>query len=464
MINYRIGLLVFYLKLYDEIMPDEKTNKVKEFSKTIKKEYEKRGIEVIVSPVCRLKSEFAKAVKEFERQNVDAVISLHLAYSPSLESINVIAKTKLPLIILDTTPDYDFGFSTDASRIMFNHGIHGVQDFCNLLIRHDKNFSLEAGHWKKSDVIDRTIAHIKGCKAAKLMKNSRVGIVGKPFKGMGDFNIPFKTLKEKIGFNIVSATSNEIAKFMPSAKSAEIKKEVSHDYKIFKKGDFKEANLAKTEQSGLALRKWVEQKNLDAVTVNFQNITGAPGLPVVPFLEISKQMSKGIGYGGEGDVTTAVLCSALMKIIPETTFTEMFCPDWKGDRIFMSHMGEININLTGKKPVLEQRPYPFSKADDPIIASGCLKGGKGFIVNLAPGKNDTFTLITAPVEVCNTKGQEKVNGGIRGWIKPQKPVENFLKEYSLYGGTHHLVLSYGREERIFTSFANCMGWKYKTII
>ena len=46
------------------------------------------------------------------------------------------------------------------------HGIHGVQDMCNLLVRNKKQFFIEAGHYKESDVIERVINRVKGIKIA----------------------------------------------------------------------------------------------------------------------------------------------------------------------------------------------------------------------------------------------------------------------------------------------------------
>ena len=43
----------------------------------------------------------------FNDADVDAVITQHLAYSPSLESIDALMTIKAPLIVFDTTPDYD---------------------------------------------------------------------------------------------------------------------------------------------------------------------------------------------------------------------------------------------------------------------------------------------------------------------------------------------------------------------
>ncbi|MEN8255654.1 MAG: hypothetical protein ABFR33_09315, partial [Verrucomicrobiota bacterium] len=221
--------------------------------------------------------------------------------------------------------------------------------------------------------------------------------------------------------------------------------------------------LAASEAAGLAVRRWIEQEKLAAFTMNFGDIAGAPGLPVVPFLEASKAMARGIGYGGEGDVLTAAFCGALMQAAPETTFTEMFCPDWKGDRIFMSHMGEINADLTAGKPVLQQQPYPYSPAGEPVIATGCMQPGRAWLLSLAPGAEETYSLIAAEVEVCDTNGEEKINSGIRGWIRPQMPVSDFLKKYSLAGGTHHKVLCYHAERELFETFAETMNWKFVEI-
>ena len=59
------------------------------FARTIAAELERRGLEVLAAPVCRVREEFAAAVTRFEREGAEAIVTLHLAYSPSLESADV---------------------------------------------------------------------------------------------------------------------------------------------------------------------------------------------------------------------------------------------------------------------------------------------------------------------------------------------------------------------------------------
>lgn len=87
----------------------------------------------------------------------------------------------------------------------------------------------------------------------------------------------------------------------------------------------------------------------------------------------------------EGDVLTAALVGALLSVYPETTFTEIFCADWKNDTLFVSHMGEVNINLVADRAMLVKRSMPFLYVDDPLLAVGRLRGGMAVLVNLAPG-------------------------------------------------------------------------------
>ena len=112
-------------------------------------------------------------------------------------------------------------------------------------------------------------------------------------------------------------------------------------------------------------------------------------LNAVPFLEASKAMARGVGYAGEGDVLTAALVGALSRAFGDTTFTEIFCPDWSGNSLFLSHMGEMNPDIAGEKPRLVEKPFPYTQAQNPAILACAPKPGPAVFVNLTPGPDDT---------------------------------------------------------------------------
>lgn len=453
----KIALLPLYLELYDLMLPDLRAG-MQAFYDTIADGLRRQGLEVVVAPLCRLAEEFSSAIATFERAGVDAVVTLHLAYSPSLKSAVALATTRLPLIVLDTTPDYEFGPRQKPDRIMFNHGIHGVQDMCNLLLRNGKPFVIEAGHWSKSDVLKRVARRVVGARMAMAMRSARVGRIGDPFVGMGDFAVPPTVLKSALGVTTVLENGQTIKKLMATIRPDAIQAEMQADRKRFTMTKLSAEAHKRSVHVGLAVRRWMNAERLTAFTVNFMAVTRKAGIPIVPFLEAGKAMARGFGYAGEGDVLTAAMTGALLAAYPETTFTEMFCPDWKGNTVFLSHMGEVNISLLAGRVRLEEMDYKFSDAENPVRALGCLRGGPAVFVNLTPLAGNKFRLILSNVTMQTVRGQDRMKDWIHGWFRPSMPVADFLAAYSRAGGTHHAALVYGRAGAEIADFAAFMGW------
>ena len=494
----RIGLLPLYLELYDKILAPEKRKPLEAFYNSVAADFQQKGLEVVTAKICRLKAEFAAAIKSFEKAEADAIVTLHLAYSPSLESAEILAQTKLPVIVLDTTPDYDFSPSQSPERIMHNHGIHGVQDMCNLLMRCKKQFVIEAGHWKNSNVLERVVAKVRSAQMASALRHSRVGRIGKPFAGMGDFCVPPDVLEQKLGIQTVPGDFRRLSRINRSISAREVDAEIKNHKRQFAVRPGIEKAYQRSARVGLVVRRWMEEEKLTAFTANFMEITRKTGLPTMPFLEASLGMARGMGYAGEGDVLTAALVGALASVFPATTFTEMFCPDWKGETIFLSHMGEVNVHLLSGKPSLIEYPFIFGDLDNPVTAVGCLRAGKAIFVNLAPLPEDRFRLILAPVEMKTAKGKDKFSNSVRGWMKPTLPsrnmnlgragqpvpplcsvgqgcptlptgkiatlapnlrISNFLEDYSRLGGTHHAALVYDADLNLLSGLGTFMGWE-----
>lgn len=453
----KVGLLPLYLELYDTAMPEVRAE-VDKYQSAIVSALSSRKIDVLTTPARRLKEEFEGAVRFFEDAKVDAIVTLHLAYSPSLECIDALSSTDLPIIVLDATRDFTYGPQTNPDDVMFNHGIHGVQDMCNMLIRRGKPFWIEAGHWEKSDVLDRVASWARAALVATNMHKARVGRIGDPFAGMGDFAVEARVLEREIGVKTIVCDFAKLSALLPAEDDPAVEAEIKDDREKFEVGELDREAHVRTTRTCLAVRKWIEKEKLTAFTANFLAFGPATGIPTVPFLEASKAMTRRVGYAGEGDVLTASLVGALASVYPGTTFTEIFCPDWESNRIFLSHMGEMNLSLADDRPVLVEMPFPWADAENPVVAYGRFRGGKAVLVNLAPGPDDTFSLIVAPVNMVGVTGEDKMRESIHGWFEPPTSVAEFLEEYSRAGGTHHSALVYGDLAEEIARFGQLMGW------
>jgi L-arabinose isomerase len=452
----RIGLLPLYLKLYDQTMPEVR-GKFAPFLKRVMGGFAARDITVVEGGICTTAGEFSAAVRRFAGAEVDLIVTVHLAYSPSLESVYALARTPLPLLILDTTMDFDFGRGVDPARIMFNHGIHGVMDLASVLRRRRKAFQIVAGHVSRSDVLDRAAEAARAAYGARCLRHTKALRIGPAFAGMGDFSVDERVLGRTLGMTVRQIGLDELAASVKKVSPQAIQAEIGLDRKRFVL-DLPKAVHARSVRVGLGVRRMLAAGGYNAFSMNFLAFQRRGGpVDTVPFLEASKAMSRGIGYAGEGDVLTAALVHGLASAFGRTTFTEIFCPDWKGDSLFLSHMGEFNPDVAGKKPRLFEKPYRFSNAQNPAVLAAAPAPGPAVFVNLAPGPKDTFSLIVAPVEMLGDTTNKKMRNVIRGWMRPATGVAPFLEAYSRHGGTHHSALVLGDRTEALKMFAAFAG-------
>lgn len=417
---------------------------------------------VSADEVCRIREEFNRAVDKFNRLNVTAVVTQHLAYSPSLESIEALLRLKAPIIVLDTTTDYCLLTKGNNISVMPNHGVHGVQDMCCMLNRNDRKFYLCVGHIQQGKVIAEISGICRAAAAAKAFRKMQVGSVGGTFTGMGDFQISDQDYAQKIGARVLYMQPEDVKELLPQVTEEEISAEIAtnpekYTVEIDNECDYRDAVMA-----GLILRRWVNNNSLNACTVNFLTLD-LVGFPKMPFLECCKLMERGLGYAGEDDVLTAGLVGALMAAYPETGFTEMFCPDWERDLILLSHMGESNPNLAAWTPLVTNCRFRYNSCGDTVAMYTCMKPGKAIIFNLAPLK-DGFQLIYCPGElpsgVLNPSTGQRSN---QGWFRANVPTEDFLKAYSLAGGTHHCAIVYDADIAELKTFGDMLGFDVTVI-
>lgn len=442
----KIGLLPLYIALYDEISPHVRP-RMEAFYEEIAVRFEKRGLCVErTKDFCRLKPEFEEAIAGFETAGVDAIVTLHMAYSPSLESIETLASTKLPIVVLDTTETLEFTPWQESGEVMYNHGIHGVMDMCSMLKRYGKEYAIAAGHYQESDCIDRACSFVRAAVAANAVRQARVGLVGGAFEGMGDFAVDPAELAKRFHICIENLKPDVLESYVKDIGKEAIEKEMEDNRSLFEfDEEVVQEDYERAVAGCLAMRACLEDKGYTAFSANFQQVSE------MPFIECCKAMARGIGYAGEGDGLTAAFTGALLQSYPETGFVEIFCPDWKNNMVFLSHMGEVNYRTIDQRPLLSPKPGSTNYA-----GYARMKGGKGVYVNISRGKED-YQLLLAAAEMLSFDA-DAMPKRMRGWMRPDKgTIAEFLEAHSMHGATHHSIFVYGASVEELTFFGRLLS-------
>lgn len=431
----KIGLLPLYISLYSDVL----RIRLQPFYDNISQMLEERGLEVVRNEFCMENEHFEKAVAKFESEGCDAIVTLHMAYSPSLKSSEALKNTNLPIIVCDTTETFDFSDEQQPSEISYCHGIHGVMDMCNMLKKNGKPYAIAAGHYTQSDVLDRVVGFVKAAVSAKALFDSKVGSIGGYFDGMGDFQTDEAKMKKLFGVETVYPEPGELASLANTVTEEEITAETERNKKDFDISPELDNNTHRTSvKADLTLKKWIEKRKLQAFTVNFRELGD---LDTMPFNGACRAMSEKTGYAGEGDTLTAAFTGALLQGYDETSFIEIFCPDWKNNTLLISHMGEMNYRVADKKPLFSEFNFVYGKGINPAVGTAAFKSGKAVYINIFEDDKG-FNALIAPVKVV----AEKTNlfaKKIRGWLDFGMPVSDVLETLSLHGVTHHSIMVYG---------------------
>lgn len=458
----KIGYLPLYIKLYDDYCQGMRPE-INEYNESVKAALKNEGLNLVAADVCRVKPEFDAAVKEFEAEGVDCIVTLHLAYSPSLESLGALLSTKLPILVLDTTCDYEFTFKAKRNLVNCNHGIHGVQDMCSVLKRNGRDYKVFTGHYEHSDVINEVANAAKAIACANVMKKGvKTCLIGGSFEGMGDFAVNDKELSV-LGVKKVPFDGATVKKYQDAVTEEELRAEYEKDLKTFKEIKVDYDYYERTERVGLGIRKWIAEQGINSFSMNFLRTGLEEGFGGIPFPEACKAMVRGIGYAGEGDILTASVLYGFLSEFKNATFAEMFCPDWAHDEIYFSHMGECNLTVL-KDILLVGHGFPYTPAFDPAGIAGKMKGGKAALVNIAPDGKGSYRMTFTDGEMKELPDDiGEYTDSVSGWFKPQIPVAELLKKYSEAGATHHSLLVYGADSESLCCFAKAFGFDYEII-
>ena len=139
-----------------------------------------------------------------------------------------------------------------------------------------------------------------------------------------------------------------------------------------------------TERVGLAIRSWLEREGFTAFTMNFEAAGRYAAFQPCHFRRQARAWRMALAMRAKAMVLTAAFVGALLRSYPDTTFAEMFCPNWRGNSVFFSHMGEFNLNIAQGRPHMILKDFPFAPGFDPTCCMGCFRAGDACYANLAP--------------------------------------------------------------------------------
>ncbi len=461
----KVGILALTLELYETLAPALRQERERWARQEILPALLPYA-EVLFEGAVFRSADIEQTLARYEAAHADALLVMLLSYSPSQVALPSLQRSHLPLVIWNTQELYSVDSTFSLADLFANHGVHGTQDLSNVLLRAGIKFHYVTSHVRDPQGLNELRDFFAAAAAVRRLRAAKVGMLGYPFPGMGDFALDTTHLAATLGCSWANLTIEDYvgrAAAAPAQAVDALVREYHETYEV--DPAITEPDLAATARVELALRGMVSDHHLDALTYQFMAFGDDARTPTVPFVAASRLMAEGIGFGGEGDLIAAAGTAFFNWLNPPASFAEIFTIDFAGNRLFMSHMGEANVAMArhNQKIPLVARPTPITRTLERQLALvTSFEPGPATFATLALGLQGRWRLIASKVTI-EDYGPLKALSVPHFQIKPAGDVREFLTAYAAQGGPHHNAVCFGDARRRLRLAAQILGAEYVEI-
>lgn len=454
----KVGLLALTLELYETLAPALRADRDAWVRREILPALAPQA-DVIFEGAAFNRPQVEARFKAFEAAGAEAVIVMLLTYSPSQVSLPSLRRTSLPILIWNTQELWAVDGRFGDQEMTNNHGVHGTQDLANVLLRSGVKFQYVTSHLRDRNGLDEVSDFIAAAHAGGKLHIAKLGLMGYPFPGMGDFAVDTTDMVGRLGCTWTQISVDEYITRAASADPAAVRKLVQDYRQAYDvAADISDVDIEATARVELAMRGVVAEHGLSGLTYQFTAFGEDERTLTVPFVAASRMMADGIGFGGEGDLIGTAGTCLLNWLQPPASFSEIFTIDFGGNSLFMSHMGEANVFMsrTDRKVRMVARPGQITRTRH---------GQLGLVTNLRPGPATLFSLTLAGPgrwRIVYCVG-DIPDYGPQGMsvphfkFAPRMDVRDFLTRSSKAGGPHHNAICFGDASRRVGLLADILG-------
>lgn len=445
----KIGLLALTLELHETLAPGLREAREAWVHREILPSL-KPHAEVLFDRAVFRREEIEKTVAAYEAAGAEAILILLLTYSTSQTSLPALLRTRLPLVIWNTQELGGVGQSFSIADMIGNHGVHGTQDLSNVLMRAGVHFHYVTSGAKCETGLAELRDFFFAAAGVRQLRDTRIGLIGYPFPGMGDFAVDTTHLATTLGCSWTHIAVEDYVRLAATSSPSETAGLVSEYKTLYDVAPgVTDHDLDATARAELAVRKIVDSHKLQALTYQFMAFGDDERSSTLPFVAASRLMADGIGFGGEGDLVAAAATAFFNRLSQPASFSEIFTIDFAGSSLFMSHMGEANTAMArrDRKIRLMARPTPITRTRDRQLALvTTFEPGPATFAALTLGSENKWRIITSLADIEDF-------GPLPDFfvphfkLKPRCEVREFLTAYATAGGPHHNAVCFGDARR-----------------
>ena len=384
------------------------------------------------------------------------VITFCHTFSPSKMWINGLALLQKPWLHFHTQFNETIpNDAIDMDYMNLHQSAHGDREHGFIGARLRMPRSVVAGYWKDPEVQAKIADWQRAAVGALFSKSLKIVRFGDNMREVAVTEGDKVEAQLIMGWQVNTFAVGDLVEEMNAVTDAEIDALMAEYAKLY---DYKEEDteaIRYQAREEIGIEKILKREGAMAFSNTFQDLHGMKQLPGLASQHL---MSKGYGFGAEGDWKTAGLTAIVKAMFPEgnTSFMEDYTYDYKHELILGSHMLEVCPSIAADRPRIEVHHLGIGGKEDParLVFEGKAGSAKALSLIDIGGR---LRLIAQDVE-CEKPFQDMPNLPVaRTMWKPAPSFLEGLECWIIAGGAHHTVLSYDISDRTVQDLARILG-------
>ena len=389
------------------------------------------------------------------------VITWMHTFSPAKMWIAGLDALRKPLLHLHTQAAADLPWdSIDMDFMNLNQAAHGDREYAYIQTRLGVSRTTVVGHVSNPAVTRRVGTWVRGAAGWAATHELRLARFGDNMRNVAVTEGDKTEAELRFGVSVNTWGVNDLVAAVDAVEEAAIDGVVAEYEDLYdvvpelRRGGERHEALRYAARQEVALEGFLSELGAKAFTTNFEDL-GA--LRQLPGIAVQRLMSKGYGFGAEGDWKTAVLVRAAKVMGAGLPGGASLMEDYTYDltpgaeRILGAHMLEICPSLTTSTPRVEIHPLGIGGKEDPVRMVFDTDPGLGVVVSLADMR-DRFRLTANVVDLVDHPPLPNLPVARAVW-EPRPDFTTSAEAWLTAGGAHHTVLSTAAGLEAFEVFA-----------
>jgi len=448
-------------------------DKLNSFQLRIKERLEQSGAEVINAGMVDTRDKAIAAATVFQEKGADLIFLNISTYALSHNVLPLVQRISCPVIVLNLQPseaiDYQkFNALKDRGK-MTGEWLSYCQscvtpELASLFNRAGIKYHLITGYLNEGYVWNEIDEWIQACLVMKVMKSTRVGVMGHYYNGMLDVYSDITMLASTFGSHFELIEFGVLKSLRDKVSASEMSLMIEQFNVWFNVSEeCSSDDIEQAAQSSVALERLAEKSRLGALAYYYEGKGDDEYEKIVSTLipGMTLLTNRNIPVAGECEIKNVLAMKIMDAFDCGGSFSEFYGMDFNDDIILMGHDGPAHSKIAEGKVGLVPLPVFHGKPGKGLSIQMKVADGPVTLLSVCQGRDGKIALLTAQGQ--SVEGPTLQIGNTNSRYKFPVSAREFINSWSKAGPSHHCAIGMGHLSEKIRKLADLLDIEYRLI-